>query len=88
MQKIREDLPVFLHDGEVSFGAIRRVSPLVVYVEGSGDFEVPAAAVHDVHFDKVLIDIGKVDARLRAAIEKAHKGEDKDNSVTRATDAD
>ena len=68
MEKIREDMPVFLHDGEVAFGAVRRTSPLVVFVEGSGDFEVPASAIHDVHFAKLLLDGSKLDHRLRAAI--------------------
>jgi hypothetical protein len=86
MEKIREGFAVFLHDGEVAFGAVRRISPLVVYVENAGDFEVPAAAVHDVHFEKVLLDASKLDARLVAAIAKAHKSEDKDNSINRRSE--
>ncbi len=86
-EKIREGFPVFLHDGEVSVGAVRRVSPLTVYIENSGDFNVPAAAVHDVHFDKVILDSGKISDHMRAAIAKAHSVEDPDNSKSHKGEA-
>lgn len=83
MEKIREGFPVFLHDGDVAIGAVRQVHPLTIYVENAGDFVVPASAVHDVHFDKVLLNGAKIDAKLKAAIGKAHRDEDPDNSVDR-----
>lgn len=83
MEKIREGFAVFLHDGDVAIGAVRQVQPLTIYVENAGDFVVPVAAIHDVHFNKVLLDSAKIGAKLQAAIAKAHSDEDPDNSITR-----
>jgi len=79
-EKIREGFAVFLHDGEVAIGAVRRISPLTIFIENAGDFVVPASAVRDVHFDKVILDGRKLDARLHDAIGRAHRSEDPDNS--------
>jgi hypothetical protein len=49
---------------------------LVIYVENAGDFVVPLSAVKDVHAQKVILDRGKLDHRLRAAIDHAHDAED------------
>ena len=43
-----------------------------------GAFIVPLGAVHDVHFDKVILDARKLDQRLRDAIGRAHSAEDPD----------
>jgi hypothetical protein len=77
-ENIREGFDVFLHDGGKGFGAVRQVRrhELVVYVENAGDFEVPFAAVKDAEAGKVILDSGKLDAKLRAAIRRAHSGED------------
>ena len=78
MEKIAEGFDVFVHDGEKSFGAVRQVlkHEIIVYVENGGDFEVPLTAVKDVHDEKVVLDSGKLDAKLREAIRRAHSGED------------
>ena len=77
-EKIQEGFAVFLHDGEIAFGAVRKVSPkdLVIYVENHGDFNVPVSAVHDVHFGKVLLDSRKLESSLKDAIARAHRSED------------
>ena len=77
-EKIQEGFDVFLHDGQKAFGAVRQVrkSEIVVYVENAGDFEVPLSAVVDAHSEKVILDSGKLDAKLKEAIRKAHTGED------------
>jgi hypothetical protein len=77
-EKIREGFDVFLHDGAKSFGAVRQVrtNELMVYVENAGDFEVPFSAVKDAEAEKVILDSGKIDARLKEAIRRAHSGED------------
>jgi hypothetical protein len=79
--QIQEGFEVFLTDGEHAFGAVREVAPhgrpeLVVYVENAGDFYVPFEAVHAVHSQKVILTLGKLDARLRRAISHAHDAED------------
>jgi hypothetical protein len=78
MEKIAEGFDVFLHDGEKAFGAVRQLrhNAIMVYVENGGDFEVPLAAVKDVHDEKVVLDAGRLEARLREAIRRAHGGED------------
>ena len=77
-EKIQEGFDVFLHDGEHTFGAIRRVSAhdIVIYIENAGNFTVSMSAVQDVHDEKVVLNSGKIDKALRDAIAKAQKGED------------
>ena len=78
MEKIAEGFDVFVHDGGKAFGAVRQILPggIVVYVENAGDFEVPLAAVKAVHDEKVVLEAGKLDAKLADAIRRAHAGED------------
>lgn len=80
-EPIQEGFAVFVSDDDKPFGAVRRVSPhsrpeFVVYVENAGDFTVPLAAVTAVHAQKVIVDCGKLDFRLRKAIGHAHDAED------------
>lgn len=77
-EKIREGFDVFLHDGEKSFGAVRRIrkDAIVVYVENSGDFEIPLNAIKDAEAEKVILDSVRLDAKLLDAIRRAHTGED------------
>jgi hypothetical protein len=72
---------VFGSDGGEEFGAVRAVLPggrpeIVVYVENGGDFVVPLTAVHAVHAQKVILDLDRVERRLREAIGRAHQSED------------
>jgi hypothetical protein len=78
MEAIQEGFDVFVHDGEKAFGAVRRVHArgLTVYIENGGDFEVPLAAVKSVHDEKVILDSGKLEPRLKDAIRRAHAVED------------
>ena len=77
-EQIRKDLPVFLHDGEVAIGAVRGMSghDVIIYIENGGDFTIPRSAVQDVHEHKVILDGGKLDEKVRAAIARAHSAED------------
>lgn len=77
-ESVRVDQPVFLHDGDVAFGAVREVhgNQLKIYIENAGDFTVPKSAVHEVHFDKVILDGAKLDKKIHAAIGRAHASED------------
>jgi hypothetical protein len=68
---------VYLHeDGEV-FGAVRAVHShdLVVYVEGAGDFTVPARAVTAVHDGKIVLAESELAEPIRRAIAAAHRAE-------------
>ena len=75
---IEEEYDVFVHDGDVKIGAIRRVSrhDIVVYVENAGDFTVPRSAVREVEEGKVVLDCAKLDLDLRLAVGHAHDAED------------
>lgn len=80
-ERIEEDFEVYVHDGDVAFGAVRQVSPggraeIIVYVENAGDFSIPLTAVRDVHDQKVVLDCAKLDRRLREVIGHAHAAED------------
>jgi hypothetical protein len=71
----------FVSDGGEEFGAVRAVSPngrpeLVIYVENAGEFVVPLSAVEAVHSQKVILNCGKLERRLRRAIGHAHDAEE------------
>ena len=78
MEQIKEGFDVFLTEGGHAFGAVRQVrkSELVIYVENAGDFEVPLAAIKDAGAGKVVLDLGRLEPKLRSAIARAHSGED------------
>jgi hypothetical protein len=71
---------VYAAEGGEEFGAVRGLVPqtnaLVIYIENAGDFEVPLEAVHRVHDGKVVLDVERLDARLREAIAHAHDREE------------
>jgi hypothetical protein len=71
---------VYAAEGGETFGAVRGYVPqanaLVIYVENAGDFDVPLEAVQRVHDGKVIVDVGRLDARLRGAIAHAHDREE------------
>jgi hypothetical protein len=77
-EKIREGFDVFLADGAKAFGAVRQVrkTELVVYIENAGDFEIPLSAVKDAEAEKVILDPGRLEPKLREAIRRAHAVED------------
>jgi hypothetical protein len=80
-EAIEEGFEVFASETGKPFGAVRQVSPhgrpeLVVYVENSGEYAVPLDAVAAVHAQKVVLNVSKLDKRLRAAIGHAHDAED------------
>jgi hypothetical protein len=80
-EKIREGFEVFASETGKPFGAVRHVSihgrpELVIYVENSGEYTIPLDAVASVHPQKVVLNVAKLDKKLRAAIRHAHDAED------------
>jgi hypothetical protein len=80
-EAIREGFEVFAAETAKPFGAVRQVSPhgrheLVIYVENAGEYTVPLDAVAAVHGQKVVVNVARLDKRLRAAIGHAHDAED------------
>jgi hypothetical protein len=76
--KIEVGYQVFAADGGEEFGAVRRVLPheIVIYVENGGDFTVSMDAVEAVHAQKVILNCGRLEPRLRRAIGHAHDAEE------------
>ena len=77
-EKIREGFDVFLHDGDGSVGAVRKVPghDLVIYVENAGDFVVPMDAVKDAEAEKVILDSSKLAPEMLKAIRIRENAED------------
>jgi hypothetical protein len=71
---------VYAVEGGEEFGAVRGYMPqtnaLVVYIENAGDFVIPLEAIQRVHDGKVIVDVERLDARVRAAIAHAHDREE------------
>jgi hypothetical protein len=86
LPNIDVDFQVFLADGEQAIGTVRRVTPrgrpeLDIYVENAGDFVVPLSAVTGVHASKVIVDVKKLDERLRLAMGHSHDAEARDGTI-------
>jgi hypothetical protein len=77
-EKIQEGFDVFLHDGDGNVGAVRQVrhDSIVVYVENSGDFEVPMSAVKDAEAEKVILDPAHLPPKMLEAIRARKNAED------------
>ena len=80
-EHIEAGFEVFLSDTDKPFGAVRKIAKhgkpaLVVYIENSGDFDVPLEAIQSVHAQKIIVDGTKLHPKLRAAIGHAHDNED------------
>jgi hypothetical protein len=81
MEKIQEGFEVFITDGTKAVGTVRKVSPqhpksVTIYFENAGDRSVPLEAVSDVHSEKVILDLAKLDPQTRNAIRHVHDAED------------
>lgn len=79
-ESIRVGFQVFANSGEEEFGAVRSVCPggrgeLLVNIENGGDHCVPVDAILDVHDEKVIVDVARLPASLRATISRAHDAE-------------
>lgn len=81
MEKIQEGFEVFIADGTKAVGTVRKISTrhpktVTIYFENAGDRLVPLEAVSDVHSEKVILDLAKLDPELRNAIRHVHDAED------------
>jgi len=71
---------VFSRDGGEEFGAVREICPggrkqLLVNIENGGDHCIPLDAIVDVHSEKVIVDVTRLDPTVRRAIARAHDAE-------------
>ncbi|MDQ3828244.1 MAG: hypothetical protein M3361_02815 [Candidatus Tectomicrobia bacterium] len=78
--RIEIGFQVYAVEGGEEFGAVRGYVPqtnaLVVYIENAGDFVIPLEAIQGVHDGKVIVDVERLDARVRTAIAHAHDREE------------
>jgi len=68
---------VYLEHNDEEIGAVREVARdhLIVYVENSGDVQIPGPAVKEAHDGKVVLDPAKLDRGVLAAMRQAHQRE-------------
>jgi ribosomal 30S subunit maturation factor RimM len=78
-EEIQIGYQVFTADGGEEVGAVRRIlrdrHRLVVYIENTGDCEIPSDAVAAVHSQKVILKWDKLGPEIRDAIRHAHDAE-------------
>jgi hypothetical protein len=78
-QDIEVGYQVFVSDGGEEIGAVRKVMRerrrIVVYIENTGDCEIPADAIAAVHSQKVILKWDKLAPELKDAIRHAHDAE-------------
>ena len=79
MEDIEVGYQVFTADGGEEVGAVRKVLQdrrrLLVYIENTGDCEIPFDAVGAVHSQKVILKWDKLGPELKDAIQHAHDAE-------------
>lgn len=78
LKQIEPGFMAFIKDGSEGIGAIRAVNEqaFTLYVENAGEFEVPRAAVRDVHSSKVMLNPTLLPKALLQAIGHVHDAED------------
>jgi hypothetical protein len=78
-EEVRVGYQAFTADGGEEIGAVRRISrdrhQLVVYIENTGDCEIPFAAIAAVHSQKVILKWDKLSDEVKDAIRHAHDAE-------------
>ena len=52
-------------------------SEIIDYIENAGDVAIPLEAITAAHFQKVIVDVDKLEAGVRDSIRRAHKAEDR-----------
>ncbi len=80
-EQIEEGFEVFVADGTKAIGTVREISArhprsITIYFENAGDRLVPLEAVSEVHSEKVILDVEKLDAETRKLIRHVHDAED------------
>jgi hypothetical protein len=78
-EDIQVGYQVFIADGGEEVGAVRRVSHdrrrIVVYIENTGDCEIPSEAIVAVHSQKVILKWDQLSPDIKNAIRHAHDAE-------------
>lgn len=71
---------VFIAEGQEGIGAVREIrgEHFMLFVENSGEFEIPGAAIIRVHDGKVILNPTKISRSVLGAIGHAHDREDPD----------
>lgn len=77
VDRIEAGQMAFVSGSTTAIGAIRGVAgtAITIYVENSGDFRVPIAAVTSVHDGKVMLDTSLLEKPFLAAVGHGHDRE-------------
>lgn len=79
-ESITAGFQLFSSEGGEEFGAVRDVCPggrdeLLVYIENAGEQCIPLSAVVDVHDEKVIVDLARLEPGVRGSVKRAHDAE-------------
>jgi hypothetical protein len=76
-EAIETGFQVYAGESVDAVGAVRelRGKDLVIDIEGAGDFVISRKVVTAVHDEKVILDVKKLDEKIRKAIAHAHDQE-------------
>ena len=68
---------VFVADGGMGIGAVREVRgrELLIHIQNAGDVVIPADAVADVHFGKVVLNLDRLDPAIVEQLRHVHDAE-------------
>ncbi len=77
LSTIEIDDEVFVSEGTVGVGAVRKVEPtqLIISIEGYGDIFVGPGNIASAHDGKVVIDSGTLPQSVQKHLEHVHDGE-------------
>jgi hypothetical protein len=74
LSEIENEAQVFVKEGQVAIGAVRRVMPnaIDVYIENHGEVKISQDQISAIHDGKVVLAVDKLSEEVRTAIEHAH----------------
>lgn len=77
LSTIRIEDEVFVSEGTVGVGAVRRVAPreLTIYIEGYGDIEIGPENIAAAHGCKVILMPETLPGAVQAHLKHVHDGE-------------
>ena len=78
IDQVQQGFMVFIAEGREGVGAVRAVhaDQFVLYVENSGEFDIPARAIKRVHDNKVILAPSTLTKSILDAVHHAHDRED------------
>jgi preprotein translocase subunit YajC len=79
METIQAGYSIVTADGDEAIGTVKSIDrqrkQFNVYLENSGEWTLPGAAIASVHAGKVVLDLSALSGALLEAVKKAHEAE-------------